>query len=388
MAGRRFLFMHVSTHLGHQKASYALKDAVQRCEPRSEVRTVDASRYSSRIVRWGITQAYLSLIRHQPDVWEYLYDNPSVHRHVQALQTLLHHYQSKKLGRLLRNFRPDVIACTQAYPCGVVAHFKRVNRVNIPLVGILTDYAPHLYWFHDMVDVYVVPSDGVKRRFITRGVAHERIRVLGIPIDLKFREMADRSVVARRLQLDPAHPIVLIMGGGSGFGRIKEIIANLDLLPHPCQFVVVAGTNRSLLRWLNRQRFRHAVRSLGYVNNISELMDAATLLISKPGGLTASEALVKRLPLIMVNPIPGQEAYNARHLLAQGAAVQADAPETVRQTVRDLLDDPARLAALRQRISEVAHPDAAMDIAQLLIDLGKRQSEDSARSLMAANEWR
>ena len=135
----------------------------------------------------------------------------------------------------------------------------------------------------------------------------------------------------------------------------------------------MAGTNRSLLSWLTTQRFRHRVVALGYTTEIPKLMDLATMLVTKPGGLTTSEALTKRVPLVMVNPIPGQEAYNARFLLSQGAAVQAFSAETVRQTVRDLLENSDQLEALRQRNAELAHPSAALDIATLLFELADAQ---------------
>jgi processive 1,2-diacylglycerol beta-glucosyltransferase len=112
------------------------------------------------------------------------------------------------------------------------------------------------------------------------------------------------------------------------------------------------------------------VLSLGFTDEVPKLMELATLLVSKPGGMTTSEALAKHLPLVIVNPIPGQEAYNARYLLSRGAVVQAGSPETVRQTVRDLLDNPDLLEALRTRNAELAHPNASLDIAKLLMALG------------------
>ncbi|MBI3011476.1 MAG: glycosyltransferase [Candidatus Omnitrophica bacterium] len=375
MTGRRFVLMHITTSSGHHRASCAIGQTLKRLDPLAQIVNVDAFQYTSRFVRWAISRSYLSIIRHQPDVWEYLYDNPAVHRRIQHLRVLLHRYQAGKLQRLLETVRPEAIACTQAYPCGMVADFKKHHNLSVPLVGVLTDYAPHLYWFHDTVDAYVVPSEQVKQRFVTRGVDPSRIKVLGIPIDRKFLEANDREATARALGLDPTHPIILIMGGGSGFGQIRDIMLSVDILPYPCQFVVVAGTNRSLLAWLQGQRFRHRVVSLGYTNDIPKLMDIATLLISKPGGLTTSEALAKHLPLVIVNPIPGQEAYNARFLLSHGAAVQAGSPETVRQTVRDLLDNPDRLAGLRRRNVELAHPNAAADIAGLLFELADGHAE-------------
>ena len=369
MTGRRFLLMHITTSSGHHRASAAISQTVKRLDPLAHVESVDAFQYASRFVRWAISRSYLSLIRHQPDVWEYLYDNPAVHHRIQHLRALLHRYQAGKLQRLLESVRPDAIACTQAYPCGVVADFKKHHHLSIPLIGVLTDYAPHLYWFHDTVDVYVVPSEQVKQRFLMRGVDASRVKVLGIPIDLAFLESSDREATARAFGLDLAQPILLIMGGGGGFGQIRDIVLNLDTLPYPCQFVVLAGTNRSLVAWLHGQRFRHRIIPLGYTEEVSKLMEIATLLVSKPGGLTISEALAKHLPLVMVNPIPGQEAYNARFLLSQGAAVQAVATETVRQTVRDLLDNPAHIEALRRRNAELAHPTAALDIAKLRFEL-------------------
>lgn len=375
MTGRRFLLIHITTNSGHHRASSAIEQQIRRLDPQAHVVMVDAFQYVTQVVRWAIQRSYLSLIRHQPDIWEYLYDNPTVHRRIQNFRALLHRYHAGKLQHLLETTRPDAIVCTQAYPCGMVADFKKHHGLTLPLVGVLTDYAPHLYWFHETVDCYVVPSDQVKQRFLTRGIDPARVKVLGIPIDPAFLTPTDREATARQFGLDLAKPILLIMGGGGGFGRFREMLLSLDILPYPCQLVVIAGTNRALLTWLTRQRFRHRVIPVGYTTDIPKLMGVATLLVSKPGGLTTSEALAKHVPLVMVNPIPGQEAYNARFLLSQGAAVQAGSAETVRQTVRDLLDNPERLEALRRRNAELAHPRAAMDTAKLLLELADSHRE-------------
>lgn len=377
--GRRFLLMHVETiGSGHYRASRAIEETLRQLDGSAHIVNADAFRYTSRFVRWAISHTYFSLIRHQPDIWEYLYDNPDVHRRVKHLQQLLYRYQAVKLQRLVESVRPDVIACTQAYPCGVLADFKKRHGLTIPLVGVLTDYAPHLYWFHEAVDRYVVPSEQVKHRFLLRGVAPERVEVLGIPIDLSFRQSMDRRDASAALGLDPDQPVILIMGGGNGMGQIRHIMLNLDILPHRCQMVVLPGTNRPLTAWLRTHTFRHRVVVMPPTDRVAQVMNAATILVSKPGGMTTSEALAKALPLVIVNPIPGQEAYNARYLLSQGAAVQADSPATVRQTVRDLFDNPERLEAMRRRAVELAHPDASLDIAALLCRLAETSPNETA----------
>jgi processive 1,2-diacylglycerol beta-glucosyltransferase len=365
----RLLFMHATPRSGHQRASRAIERAVSQLSPSVAISSVDAFEYSSSIVRWAIYRIYYSLIKHQPDVWEYLYDNPAVQRKVEALRALLHRYQRRKFERFIAAVQPDAIICTQAYPCGMAADFKQRSGAKIPIIGVLTDYAPHLYWFHPDVDCYVVPSEQVKARFIERGVNAARIRVCGIPVDERFVKTYDRESLCRELGLNSAIPVLLIMGGSGGFGQIRDVVQQLDRLPNSCQMLVLAGTNTRLLHWIRSRSFRHSVRALPYTNEVYKLMSVATLLISKPGGMTTAESMAQGLPMVIVNPIPGQEDYNARYLIAERAAVQAIAPSQVRQTVRDLLENPERLADLRNRVQSLARPSAAQDIARLIFQL-------------------
>jgi processive 1,2-diacylglycerol beta-glucosyltransferase len=367
--GRRFLLMHVTTSSGHHHASRAIGQALRLLDPHSQVVSVDAFDYTSRFIRVAIMRSYLSMIRYQPDVWGYLYDNPAIHKRVRHLRGLLHRYHARKLQRLLETVQPHAIACTQAFPCGMVADFKKHRGLPVPIVGVLTDYSPHLYWLHDAVDVYVVPAEEVKRSFQSHGVQASRLRVYGIPIDPRFLEPVERRLACRAFGLDETTPVILVMGGGGGFGPLRELMLSLDRVPLACQIVVLAGTNQALLSWFRAQRFRHRVLVNGYVNSVAQLMEIATLLITKPGGLTTAEALAKHLPMLIITPIPGQELCNARYLLSQGAAVPLQAPEAVHDVVTQLLREPARVEELRRRAASVANPDSALQTARLLIEL-------------------
>lgn len=369
MAGRRLLLMHVTTSSGHHHASQAVCQALRRLDPDCQVVSVDAFDYTSRVVRLAIMRSYLSLIRYQPNVWEYLYDNPVVHRHAQHFRSLLHRYHTTKLTQLLETVQPHAIACTQAFPCGMMADLKKRQAWRIPLIGILTDYAPHLYWLHDHIDGYAVPSDEVKERFVSYGIDPSRITVSGIPIEPRFLDSVDRAHVYAQFQLDPGVPVILIMGGGGGFGPLQDLVVELDRLPMPGQFLVLTGTNQAMLNWFGQQPFHHRVRAIGYTDAVPELMEMATLIITKPGGLTTAEALAKGLPMLIITPIPGQEQCNARYLLAQDAAIALDGPQTAAHTVAQLLGNPQRLAALRRNAKHVGHPAASLDIAKWLLQL-------------------
>ncbi len=372
ITNRRFLLMHVTTSSGHHHASRAVAQALRRLDPWGQTIMVDAFDYTSQFVKWTIQRSYLSLIRHQPNVWEYLYDNPSVHGRVQHIRRLLHRYHIWKVQRLLETVQPHAIACTQAFPCGMLADFKQHRGLHIPLVGILTDYASHLYWLHDTVDLYAVPSEEIRQRFVSQGVRPDRIGVYGIPVEPRFLDPIDRAVVYAEFGLDPSLPVILVMGGGGGFGPIGELMRSVDRIAQPAQFVVLTGTNHALLAWFRQQRFTHRVSAYGYVERVPQLMEIALLIITKPGGLTTAEALAKRLPLLIITPIPGQEMCNARYLLAEGAAAQLGSPETVGDAVTALLSDPSRLAAMRSHADRLSHPQSAMQTARVLIEMADR----------------
>ncbi len=370
--------MHVTTSSGHHHASRAVAQALRRLDPYCQIIRVDAFDYTSRFVKWAIQRSYLSLIKHHPDVWEYLYDNPAIHTRVQHIRTLLHRYHIRKVQRLLETVQPHAIACTQAFPCGMLADYKRQRGLRVPLVGILTDFAPHLYWLHDTVDAYIVPSEEIHERFVTHGIAKERLRTFGIPVEPRFLDPVDRAQTRRQFGLDPESPVILVMGGGGGLGPIGELLRGVDRIDQPCQFVVLTGTNRALLSWFARQSFGHRVVVRGYEDAVPQLMDIASMVITKPGGLTTAESLAKRLPMLMISPIPGQEMCNARVLLSQGAAIQLGGPETVGEIVSQLLREPSRLEQLRANAARLAHPESAVQTARLLLEMADRFMADAS----------
>ncbi len=365
----RVLLMYITMFSGHYRASLAVERAIRQLAPDTELLNLDAAQYFNPILSRLADQLYMRGMRSTPRVWDYLYDNPEVTARSQPFRRWLNRYNAPKVLELLAEFQPTVVACTQAFPCGIMADYKQRTGSTMPLYAILTDFVPHSYWLHQQVDRYFVGSTAAQAWLETSGIPGERIQRTGIPIDPVFAEPTDGAPRLRALGLDPAQPIVLVMGGGQGLGPIEQVTTALAALPESFQLVVIAGVNAKLQRRLTKlaPNFRRRVVVLGHVQFIHDLMGVATLLVTKPGGLTTSEALAKQLPMIIVDPIPGQEAKNTQLLLQHQVAIRVQRWDEVPRVVSELLQAPARLTALRQAAAVMGRPRAALEIAQVLL---------------------
>ena len=366
--------MYISEVSGHHSATLAIEKALRCLEPETQVLNINAFNYTNPISERIVNRIYLGIIKRTPKLWDYLYDNPSVVKKIEALKGTLHRFNSPKFKNLFEKFRPDAVACTQAFPCGMVAAYKKTYSSFIPLVAVLTDYVPHAYWIYDTIDYYVTPSEEVSARLAKKGVPELKIRPLGIPFDHAFNEKISKQQVLNRLGLAPDMPTVLIMGGGQGLGPIKTIVKSLDKVKGEFQEIIVTGTNRKLHNFFEKKRKKYHKRMFifGYVDNMHELMSVSDIIITKPGGITAAEALTKHLPMIIVAPIPGQEANNTAYLTRQHAAIKVDEPRHINGVIEDLLLHPDKLYRMRLCISHIAKPHASADIARLLLSVAAK----------------
>ena len=370
MAKKRVLLLYISVNSGHQKAALAIEKALRLLDPDTEILAVNAFNYTNPLVEKVINWTYLGVIKNRPEVWEYLYDNPKVFRSLGSLRDLIHKFNSGKLKTLLDEFKPDVIACTQAFPCGMIADYKTSFGLDVPLIGVLTDCYPHSYWFFDSVNYYIVNSETATKRLVEHGIPAEKIKAYGIPIEPKFSEKVDAEAVGKKLGLDPGLPTVLIMGGNQGLGPIAELVNELNKVSSQFQLIVVAGSNKRLFEWLDKRkrslRFKAVV--YGYTTEVYELMSVSSLIVTKPGGLTISESLSKELPIIILNPIPGQEAKNTEYLISEGVAVKADSAADAALLTEMLLGNRSKLEQMRGNASRIAKPRSSTDIARLILE--------------------
>jgi processive 1,2-diacylglycerol beta-glucosyltransferase len=205
---------------------------------------------------------------------------------------------------------------------------------------------------------YAVAAEHSRARLLARGIPAEAIVTTGIPISAKFATAPTRSEARRLLNLAQEIPVLLLLGGGFGVGPVEEAVSLLSKVQHPVQIVVVAGKNESLRSALQGIKSRHSMTVLGFASNVHELMSAADLVLTKPGGLTSSEALAVGRPMLIFNPIPGQEAANSDFLLENGAAIKLNRLEDLPYRIDDLLgsEQLERMAAAAKALSK---PNAA-----------------------------
>jgi len=349
----------------------AIEKALKALSPKCEILNINAFNYTNPISEKVINRIYMEVIKHTPKVWDYLYDNPSVVRGLERIKKSVHKSNSPKLKKLFDNFNPDLVVCTQAFPCGMVADFKKVYGSNLPLVAVLTDYIPHSYWVYDTVDYYITPSEDVSERLVKKGIAASKIKSYGIPFDHKFNQKLNSEEIFQKLNLNSHKPIVLIMGGGQGLGPIKTIVKSLEKAKQDIQELIITGTNKKLYRTLRRKikRYKKEIHLFGFVQNIHELMHISKVIISKPGGVTTAEVLSTGLPMVIVKPIPGQEINNTNFLTHKGAAIKVDEPKDVYLVIDELLEDKIRSGHLKQAAAEIAKPNASMDIARFLLSI-------------------
>lgn len=365
---KRCLFLYISISSGHQRAAEAVMSALRELNPRIDLQGVDSFSLAFPVVGRLVARMYLEMIEHTPQIWSYLYDNPTVEEATREIRQLLNVFNTKKIYNLLKRYRPRCLVCTQAVPAMILSSLKQRGKIRIPLVGIVTDFGVHSYWLSKYMDLYLVGTEELKREMVKRGIRENRIHVTGIPVDPHFTARGNKTSERLRLGLHPNIPTALIMGGSKGLGPVEDMVESLRKIPSPLQILVVCGQNRGTQKKLHK-RFGgdHNVRIFGFTKNISRLMDASDLLISKPGGMTCAESLAKGLPLLMIKPIPGQEERNARYLLKHNAAERVDAIHDLPAIVQKLLQQKDRLRKLQENASALARPYAAYEAAEIIL---------------------
>ncbi|MBI5383629.1 MAG: UDP-N-acetylglucosamine 2-epimerase [Verrucomicrobia bacterium] len=405
------LIATVTCGAGHLQAAAALEEAWRAFRPRDSVLRLDVLDFTPRLYRKGYIEGYVKLVEHAPELWGMIFDRtdkPARARRMMRLRRTLATLPTEKFTRELKRFAPDAVLCTHYMPLEIMgrlkAKMKSVEAVSTPrssrreeapfgtqkseagaaiphsalriphsddlqaascnppgapfTVSVVTDFEAHALWMEPAVDLYCVAAEETKARLVARGAASENVLVTGIPIAAKFSAPVDAPATRKRLGLRDDLPVLLVLSGGFGMGPVRQILSELNKLATAVQVVVVCGRNEELRRELAVLERRHPTHVLGFVTNMHELMAAADLVLTKPGGLTSSEALALGKPMLVLNPIPGQEAANSDYLLEHGAAMKVSRTEDLPFRLEKLLGS-TKLAEMARAAQTLGRSEAA-----------------------------
>lgn len=327
--------------------------------------TIDVFSYVSPILGKSISEGYLLATKYAPSHYGSVYRRAEVYPGTgSSLYSVVDKLISRKLNQLLHEQKPDIIICTHVFAAKLLGRFCNLLS-EIVKVGVVTDYTLHPFWEQTKMDYIVTPSESVVEEAIKKGIPKDKLLPLGMPVHEKFLNKIDTQSARELLGIENKNSI-LVMSGSMGFGGIDEIIMKLDTIENDFQILCICGTNTETKEKIDNMNTRKKVYSYGFVNNVEVFMDAADCIITKPGGITVSECLVKNLPMILINPIPGQEDRNAEFLDSTGTALLINEKLTLESAVESFFNDNKMKENLTNNIKRIAKPRAVEDICKLV----------------------
>jgi processive 1,2-diacylglycerol beta-glucosyltransferase len=370
----KVLFLSNTAGQGHRSTADAVMNML--LEMGAECRILDSYAYINPVLYQAIAQGYLLATSITPTAYGGFYrlyekrdKNDSKYSFINVASSIM----AIKLKKFFKTeFNPDVIVCTHIFSAQIVNIMKANGQLDAVTIGIITDYTIHPFWQDaSSIDYFVTASELLTRQAVKKGISEDKLLPLGIPINPKFSSKIDKLEARRTLGIDPDKFTILLMSGSMGHGNITKVLTNIDNLENDFQVLIVCGNNLHAKRKIEKLKTKKKVYSYGYVNNVELMMDAADCIVTKPGGLTSSEALAKNLPIVMINPIPGQEDRNVEFMLNNGLALNVTKTFPVDEAFYQLLIYPEKLKNMTANIKLVGKPNATRDLCNFIMQLKK-----------------
>lgn len=372
---KRILILSASVGSGHVKAADALAKAFRAREDVEEVLVDDSLDHTNVLHKQLYSTLYKRLSAALPEFLGWWYESSDDPWVSDKSRLALDLPQALPLINLVKEFKPDSIICTHFMPAGVLSYLIKAGRLDVELGIVVTDFHFHAFWITRAFHWYFVAQEEDKIHMEGLGLPGERIHVTGIPVEPEFETPVDAAAVLRRYDLDPLKPTLLVAGGTLGLSPATAVVKRLLQLDRDFQVIVACGKNVDLKRDVEELTVDHRkrFRVLGYTTEMPDLLGAATLLLSKPGGMTTAEALARGLPMVVLDPIGGQEEKNSDVLLEAGAAVKCTEVTVLNHKLKRLLDDPARIVAMGQNARALGRPHAAANVAKIVVESEPRK---------------
>lgn len=374
---KKVLILSEAFGTGHTKAAEALAQGISFQEPSVQTHIIELGSMLHPIVNDLVLRIYKQSITTFSFLWKKIYEHLTNSNHTTPywLQFLIYQLMHRNLEIVLEQINPDLVICTHPFSSSSLSRLKR-KGYQVHLCTVVTDFHVHKVWAQPEVDLYMASNEDVARQLIRYGISAQRIAVTGIPVKSDFWKKKNKLEARNGLHLKNL-PTVLVMGGGLGLGGIKEIANTLIKWTNNIQLIICAGSNEPLKTFLeNNVLFQHPhIVILGYVNFIDQLLDAADVLITKPGGLTCFEALTKGIPMLIYEPIPGHEEYNCDYLVGRNLAIKVRSKQEVDNWIEKLLLFPETFKGLHENMKKFQLNTDPLAGAKVVLNLLARRDQ-------------
>ena len=368
--GADILILSSAIGSGHMRASAAVVRGVELLDPEKTCSIVDFPHEVSPGIEQLLRSAYLGSLKLWPAAYGRIYRSSEGGRQG-SYRDFVERAGLRTLERLVSSTGARALVAPHFYGAGVLGDYKERNPGAFASV-VLTDYVPHPIGVPPNLDLYVVADEAAAEVVTRLGVPEEKIHPTGIPIDPLFEDPADPSGVRRDLlELeDDDLPVVLVMGGGLGGGELEKAVSLLFEASAAMHLVVLCGSNVRSRERLERKAAREgrSATFLAFTDRVRELMAAATVLVTKPGGMSCTEALAAGLPQVLYHPIPGQEEDNAAAIARYGAGVVVKGMGEILDETLKILTSPEHRRRMVQCAREAHRPNSARAAASLILE--------------------
>lgn len=403
---KKVLIMSASTGGGHNRAARAIKEELTNKSINGitiDCEIIDSLKIVNSTMDKVISRGYEKSAKYTPKAWGGVYklSESSLMSRNEFKTNPLTSLMSRKLKKLLDDAKPDLIIGTHPFPMIALSTLEKYSELysnleqssftetihryykNLkvpPLITVLTDYTTHSAYIQNEINYYIAGDEYVKELLIEDGIEPDKIKPFGIPVEKSFLSHRDRETVLSELNLDPNKFTVLLMGGSFGAGSIKDTLSELIDIDRDFQIIVVTGRNKSLKEKLEKTLVSHEqiidknICVLGFTDKMNDLLASVDILVSKPGGLTTTESLLKEVPMIVPYYIPGQEEENLDFLSNCGASLRTSKKYTLSVLLKVLIDNPDKIKMIKKNIRAIKKLNSSQDIAKLAFDILSKEN--------------